>query len=407
VQILQAPFAISDSNRGWQVKFLVLGAGRMGYAMVFDLIRSPRVEQVIVADKDLARVQDIVEKLADDKIVPVELDVSKFEEVTELMSRCDVAISCVTYNHNYELAKAALQSRTHFVDLGGNEQIVAKEFMLNELAKEQEITMIPDLGLAPGVVSMLAVSAAESMDELYAIRIRVGGLPTEPESNLLNYSQMFALDGLINEYVEDVTLIKDGRTFQVPPLTDVEHIEFPKPFGTLEAFNTSGGISTLPHTYEGRVQHLDYKTIRYPGHCAQMLLLKDLGLMSSEPVKLPSATVKPRELLTHLLNDYLPKENDDAVLVRVVVTGVKDRKPLEVVWECIDYGDSAHGISAMMRMTAFPASIIAQMIARGDISERGVLKQETSVPVKLFLAELAGRGIALTMTERAPVPHSV
>lgn len=388
------------------MKFLVLGAGRMGYAIVYDLIRSPRVEQVIVADKDVDRLKQIGDRLADEKVTPVELDVSKSEEVVELMSRCDVAISCINYSHNYELAKAALSAKTHFVDLGGNESVVSKEFLLDEVAKEQEITIIPDLGLAPGLVSLLAVTAAESMDELYAIRMRVGGLPVEPENNLLSYAQMFAVDGLINEYVEDVTIIKDGRTFQVPPLTDLEKIEFPKPFGTLEAFNTSGGISTLPQTYEGKVQHLDYKTIRYPGHCAQMLMMKELGLMNSEPVELPSqAKVAPRELLTHLLSQYLPREEADCVLIRVTVTGVKERKPLEIVWECVDYGDQAEEMTAMMRMTAFPASVIAQMIARGDISERGVLRQESAVPVKLFLAELAGRGVTLTMTERAPVPH--
>lgn len=388
------------------MKFLVLGAGRMGYAVTYDLVRSQKVDQIIVADHDLKRVQALIDKIADPKIVPVELDVRKFEEVTQLMARCDVCISCVTYHHNYDLSKAALESGTHFCDLGGNEQTVSKQFLLDELAKEREITIIPDLGLAPGMVSLLAVQAAESLDELYDMRIRVGGVPVEKEG-LLNYCQVFAIDGLINEYVEDCTIIRDGKVFQVPSLTDVEKIDFPKPFGAMEAFNTSGGISTLPSTYHGRIQHLDYKTIRYPGHCEQIMLLKDLGLMSSDAVQLSSgARVAPRELLSHLLEEKLPKDEPDAVLLRVSVTGIKERKPLQIVWDCVDYSDQADCLTAMMRMTAFPASVIAQMIARGDITERGVLRQEEHVPVKLFLAELAGRGITLTMTERAPVPHS-
>lgn len=376
----------------------------MGYAAVYDLIRSQKVDQVIVADNDLKRVQSIVDRLADPKIVPVELDVSKFDEVVQLMSRCDACISCVTYHHNYDLAKAALEAGTHFCDLGGNEETVAKEFLLNDLAKERGITIIPDLGLAPGMVSLLAITAAESLDELYEMKIRVGGIPVDPEGPL-KYAQSFAIDGLINEYVEDVTIIRDGKEFQVPSLTDLEEIEFPRPFGKMEAFNTSGGISTLPKTYSGRIQHLDYKTIRYPGHCEQMYLLKNLGFMSSKPVDLPSGKVVPRELLSHLLVETLPQNEPDVVLVRVTVTGVKDREPSQIVWECIDYNDQAAGLSAMMRMTAFPASVIAQMMARGDITERGVLKQESCVPVKLFLAELAGRGIKMTMTERAPVPN--
>lgn len=390
-----------------QVKFLVLGAGRMGYAAAYDLIRSPRVEQVILADSNRERVKEICDRLSDDKVVPVELEIDKLNDVMELMSRCDVALSCVPYRYNYELTTAALKAKTHFCDLGGNVEIVEKQFALDELAKEREVTIIPDLGLAPGLVSVLAVAGAQSVDELYEIRMRVGGVPVEPEGPL-NYAQIFAIDGLINEYVEDVTLIRDGKLFTVPSLTDVEKIEFPKPFGVMEAFNTSGGASTLPLTYKGKVQHLDYKTIRYPGHCEQICLLKQLGLMNSDPIELRSGNrTVPRELLEHLLTEKLPKDEPDVVLLRVIVTGVKERKPVQLVWECIDYSNQAEGLSAMMRMTAFSASAIAQMIGRGDISEHGVLRQELSVPVKLFLAELAGRGIMITMTERAPVPHGV
>jgi lysine 6-dehydrogenase len=386
-----------------KVKFLVLGAGRMGYAVAYDLVRSPRVEQVILADYEVARVNEALDRIGDPKITPVELDVSKAEDVVELMSRCDVAIGCVAYSHNYELTKCALKARCHFVDLGGNERVVTKQFLLDDLAKEQEITIIPDLGLAPGLVSILSVSAAESIDELYEIRMRVGGIPVEPEAPL-NYSQVFSIDGLINEYVEDCSIIRDGKLYNVPALTDIEKIEFPKPFGQMEAFNTSGGASTMPDTYLGKVQHLDYKTIRYPGHCEQMAMLRHLGLMDSEATILPSGNkVAPRELLTQLLSEKLPKDEPDAVLLRVTVTGVRDRKPIQLVWECIDYNDQAQGLSAMMRMTAYPASVVAQMIARGDITQRGVLHQEKHIPVKLFLAELASRGVSLTMTERAPV----
>jgi lysine 6-dehydrogenase len=385
------------------VKFLVLGAGRIGYATVFDLVRSARVEKVIIADVDLARVEAIAAKFADQAVIPVELDVSNQEEVAQLMHEVDVAISCVTYKHNYELAKIALSTKTHFVDLGGNEEIVAKEFALDELAREQGVTIIPDLGLAPGLVSLLAVSAAESLDELYEIRLRVGGLPSEPEDCLMGYSQVFSVDGLINEYYEDCTVVRDGKLMSVPSLTDLETLEFPKPFGIMEAFNTSGGISTLPQSYLGRIQHLDYKTIRYPGHCNLVSNLKNLGLMERQAVDLPSGKAIPRELLFQLLSEKLPKDEPDVVLVRVIVTGVKDKKPVQIVWECIDLADQAAGLSAMMRMTAFPASIIAQMIARGDIAERGVLRQENCVPTKLFLAEMDGRGINLQLTERAPM----
>lgn len=384
------------------MKFLVLGAGKMGYAVAYDLIRGSKVERVVVADSNTDNLRELVKRLPDEKIIPVELDVTNEEELAQLMAEIDVAVSCITYKHNYELAKIALATKTHFVDLGGNEEIVAKEFMLDELAKEQGVTIIPDLGLAPGLVSLLAVSAAESFDEIYDIRLRVGGLPANPDECFMDYCQVFSIDGLINEYNEDCTVLRDGKIFSVPSLSDNESIEFPRPFGTMEAFNTSGGISTLPQSYLGRVQHLDYKTIRYPGHCDAIHMLKELGMMSKEAVETASGPVVPRDLLFKLLSDKLPKDEPDVVLVRVMVSGLKDKKPVQIIWDCIDYADQAAGLTAMMRMTAFPASIVAQMIARGDITERGVLRQETTVPTKLFLAEMDGRGIRLQMTERAP-----
>ena len=358
---------------------------------------------MIIADKDAYKVRQLSDMLADEKVIPVELDVAETNEVMDLMARCGVAISCVNHQHNYELAKAALQAGSHLVDLGGNDDIVAKQFLLDDLAQERRVTIIPNLGLAPGLVSLLAVTAAEAFDELYEIRLRVGGVPVEPDGLFMGYAQSFSMADLINEYVEDVTIIRDGHLMRLPSLTDLEAIEFPKPFGVMEAFNTSGGICTMPQSYKGKIQHMDFKTVRYPGHCVQIKLLKDLGLMGSDPVQLPSGQTKPSELLCHLLGEKLKKEEPDAVLVRVVVTGVKDKKPSQIVWDCIDYSNQAEGLSAMMRMTAFPASIVAQMIARKDITQNGVLKQEIAVPVKLFLAELASRGINLTMAERAPV----
>ncbi len=386
------------------MKFLVLGAGRVGYAVAHDLIRSPRVEKVIVADRDVKRVEIVTERFTDEKIVPVELDVENEEYVAELMDSADVTISCVTYNHNYDLAKIALQAKSHFCDLGGDEATVKKQFLLDEVARDQGVTIIPNLGLAPGMAAILAHCAADSLDEIYEIRIRVGGLPVEPDGLFMNYSQVFSVDGLLNEYVGDCAIIRDGKSYSVPALSDLEQLEFPKPIGTLEAFNTSGGVGTLTETYKDKVQHLDYKTLRYPGHCEQVRVLRDLGLMSSSPLKLSSGVeLIPRELLKQQLSEKLTKDQPDVVLLRVTVTGVKERKPIQVVWDCIDYGDAANGLSAMSKMTAFPASIIAQMIARQDIAERGVLKQELAVPIKLFLAELASRGISLTMVERNPI----
>ncbi len=387
------------------MRFLVLGAGRMGYAVVFDLLTNKEVKQILLVDTEERRLDFIKSTFKDDRIAAVKADVSDCDELSYLMSGCDVVISCVTYKFNYELAKAAMEAGASFCDLGGNEDVVRKEFLLDEMAREKGVTIIPDCGLAPGMVSILCASACEDLDEYSEIRIRVGGLPVEPRPPL-NYSLFFSVEGLINEYVEDATVIRGGRLIRVPSLQDLEEIEFPQPFGTLEAFNTSGGISTLPTTLGDRVVHMDYKTIRYRGHCEMVRLLRDLGLMDTRPLKLGNQQVRPRAILATLLEQKLPKDEPDVVLLRVSVKGIREEIPTEVIWEAIDYMDEATGLSAMMRTTAFPISIIAQMVASGEIMSRGTLPQEKCVPAHSFISQFQSRGVNLKRSERSPVAKS-
>lgn len=387
------------------MKFLVLGAGKIGHAVVFDLIRSPRVEQVVVADLNADNAHFIEETLVDQKIVSVELDVNNQQYVAELMKSADVTISCLPWQLNYELAKLALSTRSNFCDLGGNHKAAEKVFVLDEVAREQEVTIIANLGLVPALVSILAACAADSMDELYEIRIRAGAIAVEPEDQLLGHGLFMPVESLIDEYVEPNTVIRDGQIYQLAALTDKEELEFPKPIGVVEAFNAEGGMHSLINRYKNKVKHLDFKTIRYPGHCEKIQLLSDLSLLSKEQIILSSGTkVTAREVLTHVLKNGLSEDLADLAIARVTVTGVKEKKPVQQIWQCIDYGDEAEGIAAMSRISAFSGSIIAQMIARGDIADKGVLRPEACVPVKLLLAEMASRGVSLTMTERNPVP---
>jgi lysine 6-dehydrogenase len=177
----------------------------------------------------------------------------------------------------------------------------------------------------------------------------------------------------------------------VDSMTEVEEIEFPEPFGKMEAFQTSGGTSTLPETFLGKVRELDYKTIRYPGHCAKFKTMIDLGLCSSEKITVDGVQVAPRRVLGDLLVRNLPADEPDVVLVRVEFVG--DGRRLR--YDIIDRYDEATGLSAMMRTTAFPASIVALMMARGQTTQKGALPQERCIPPELFMQELAARKIVV------------
>jgi len=365
------------------MNILVLGAGRMGLGAVHDLARQPDMARVTVADVDQARARAVAER-AGAKGRAVALDVADRSAVTALMRDHAAAISCVNYWLNLELARAAIDAGTNFCDLGGNNSVVDAELALDAAARAKGLNVIPDCGLAPGMTQVLvahAVSRFESVDEIH---IRVGGLPLAPKPPL-DYQLVFAVEGLINEYVERARVLRGGRIVEIDSMTEVEELEFPPPFGKMEAFQTSGGTSTLPDTYLGRVRDLDYKTIRYPGHCAKFKAMIDLGLCSSKPVN----GVVPRQFFGEMLVRHLPHDEPDAVLVRVEVAGGGKR----LRYDIIDRYDEATGLSAMMRTTAFPASIVALMMARGQTTAKGALPQERCIDPELFMQELAARGI--------------
>ncbi|MFL6227429.1 MAG: saccharopine dehydrogenase family protein [Pyrinomonadaceae bacterium] len=375
------------------MKILVLGAGRMGLGAAYDLAHnSPEVSSVTVADIDGERARAVCDTVASPKLTPAQIDVEDFDRVVELMRGHDAALSCVTYFHNLRLARAAIEARTNFCDLGGNNAVVAAELALDAEARAAGVNVIPDCGLAPGMVAVLAAHGAERFEELEAIHIRVGGLPLEPKPPL-NYQIVFSVEGLINEYVERARVVRGGHIVEVDSMTEIEELDFPAPFGRMEAFQTSGGTSTLPDTFADRIKELDYKTIRYPGHCAQFKLLIDLGLAASDEVDLGTTRISPRRLLGELLTRHLPADEPDAVLVRLEFRGSQNGATRTLRYDIIDRFDERTRLSAMMRTTAFPASIVAQTMARGLTTAKGALPQERCIPPAPFVAALASRNI--------------
>jgi lysine 6-dehydrogenase len=378
------------------MKILVMGAGRMGLGAAYDLAQATDVRDVTVADLDLERARAVVETIGSTRLRPAQIDVADVESVVQLMRGHDAAISCVVYHHNLNLARAAIEARTNFCDLGGNNSVVDAELALDPEAREAGINIIPDCGLAPGMVSVLVAHGAARFASLEEVHIRVGGLPQHPRPPL-DYQIVFSVEGLINEYVERARVIRDGRITEVDSMTEIEQLEFPAPFGTMEAFQTSGGTSTLPESFSGRVRELDYKTIRYPGHCEKFRLLMDLGLASStDHVEVDGVAITPRRVLSEMLLRRLPADEPDVVLIRVEFRGrFTNGDDGALSYDIIDRFDERKGLSAMMRTTAFPASIIAQMMARGEMTEKGAIPQERCVPPGLFVAALAARDIRI------------
>ncbi|MGI8812281.1 MAG: saccharopine dehydrogenase family protein [Pyrinomonadaceae bacterium] len=379
------------------MNILVLGSGRMGYGAAFDLTHnSPRVTAVTLADFDGEKAIAAARAIGSSRVSPRQIDVGDYEAVVKLMRGHDSAISCVNYWYNESLSKAAIKTKTNFCDLGGNNYVVDSQLAMDAEAKAARINIIPDCGLAPGMVSILAMHGAAKFDEIEEIHIRVGGLPQDPQPPL-EYQLVFSVEGLINEYVEVARVIRKGHVAEVPSMTELETLTFDG-FPPLEAFQTSGGTSTLPDTFLGKIRELDYKTIRYAGHCEKIKTMIDLGLCSSEEMVVDIAKITPRKVFGQLLQNHLPADGPDYVLVRLDFVGKSCGSAKRLRYDIVDKQDEVTGLSAMMRTTAFPASIIAQMMASGNVLTRGATPQEKAIDPVKFVAELARRNIRISET---------
>ncbi|MFQ5453737.1 MAG: saccharopine dehydrogenase family protein [Candidatus Zixiibacteriota bacterium] len=381
------------------MKLAVIGAGLMGRAVLYDFARAENVNKIGVFDINRELAEETAVRYGNNKSIAGDIDASNEDAVTKLLEEYDAAVSCVTYKYNSVLSKAAIKAKCHLVDLGGNNDVVQNQLAMNDEAEKADIIIIPDCGLAPGMVSVLTADGLVRFDKVKSLQIRVGGLPQVPRPPL-NYQMVFSAEGLINEYWEPCIILKDSKKKTVNPMTGVESLKF-EGIGELEAFYTSGGTSTLPDTYLGIIDFLDYKTIRYPGHCRLFKPMLEIGLASRQKIDIEGQLVEPRSILKKVLEKNLSHNDLDMVLVRLTFRGEKDNKNKTCTYEIVDRQDSKTGLTAMMRTTAFPAAIIAMMAASGQITKRGCEPQERVVNPSLFIPQLKKRGINLVIKEQA------
>lgn len=379
-------------------KYVVLGAGRQGLAIAYDLAKFCQAKSVIVADFD-GKVSSAgvkkVNALLKNKIVKAQkADAGNPASLKKLFKGMDCVVSAVPYHFNYGVAKAAIDSGCNFCDLGGNTGVVLKELALYQQAKKAGVTLVPDTGLMPGMGNTLAVHAIKKLDQPREVHIRCGGLPQKPRPPL-NYKLVFSVEGLINEYFGTAHIIRKGKASEVPTFSELEQIEFPQPIGRCEAFVTSGGSSTCPWTLEGIVKEYDYKTVRYAGHYEKIKTLLELGFFEQESVDVKGCKVIPRQLSHVLLTKKIdfPKDKD-LIVLRVTALGKKNGQETEIVYDLVDYQDDKTGFTAMERTTGFPAAIVAHHLVQGK-APKGAIPLELAIDSDAFVVDFKKRGFTL------------
>lgn len=379
------------------MKVAVLGAGLMGKQAAKDLIASSTVEKVYLADLRVEQARQFKEQIQSNKLEVLQLNANNEKELTSVLSKADVAINALFYTFNEKVAKTALKCGVHLVDLGGHiGGATTAVLALHDEAVEKGVTIIPDLGVAPGMINILAGHGALKLDRVDEIKLFVGGIPVHPEPPL-EYNHVFSLDGVFDHYTDPSHVIREGELQEVASLSEIEPIFFEK-FGELEAFHTSGGTSTLTETFSD-VKTLEYKTVRYKGHADKFRLLVDLGFTDREKtVIVDNHEVKVRDVLREVLKPITALgDKQDAVVMRVVVSGSRMEEEMAYVYDMVALRDAA-GVTAMAQATAFTVSVVAQMIGNKTINERGAYPPELIVPGEEYIAEMAKRGVEIKET---------
>jgi lysine 6-dehydrogenase len=352
------------------MKVIVLGCGNIGSVATEDLANSMSSTEIVVADNNAERAKDVAKRIGMSNVSWIQIDVAKHDELIDTLKGFDLTMGFLPGNLGYRLAEACIEAHKDLVDVSF---MLENPMRLNEAAVNAGITIIPDCGLAPGISNVLVGHSAGTLDKVEAVHIMVGGLPEKPVPPL-GYVITWSPESLIDEYTRKAGIVKKGQKVEVEALSGVEEIEFPN-VGKLEAFYTDG-LRTLLHTLN-HVDDMWEKTLRYPGHAEKIKLLRTLGFFSEAKVSVEGVNIQPRKLTAKIFEQKLSnKRQKDIVAFRVETRGVKNNKRTTYVYDLIDFCDKRRGVTAMARTTAYPASIVAQLILNKTLKEKGVVPPE-------------------------------
>jgi saccharopine dehydrogenase-like NADP-dependent oxidoreductase len=352
-------------------RIAIVGAGKIG-SMIAELLVGSGDYEVSIIDRSQSALNRLETAAA---VTKVAADITQGDILQQILKGKYAVLSAAPYHATRLIAEAAKAAGAHYLDLTED---VASTRAVKQLAAGARTAFIPQCGLAPGFITIVASDLASHFDELQDVRMRVGALPKFP-SNALNYNLTWSTDGVINEYCEPCEAIVNGQLRETQALEELE--EFSLDGVLYEAFNTSGGLGTLCETLAGKVRNLNYRTIRYPGHAAIMkALLNDLRLRDR------------RELLRDILENAVPVTLQDVVIIFVTVSGKRGGQLVQETYANKVYAAPVGGRvrSAIQITTAGGICAVLDLLHAGHLPQSGLIKQE-EISLQAFLANRFGR----------------
>ena len=377
---------------------VVGGAGAMGRIAIRDLVETaPAGVEIVLADRD-ARVAREVARPFGGRVRVIDADARNVRRTARALDGASVVINACHHTLNLDVMHAALAARCHYVDLGGLFHVTREQLRLHATFRRATLTAVCGMGSAPGIVNVMARSVADALDEVREIHVAVGTIDRAPRRVPSPIATSYSLDTVLDEASAPAAVFTDGRFRFVEALSGAEPVLFPEPVGRqYPAFTLHSEVATLPLSYKRRgVREVSFR-IAFPGDLAERLrFLRSLGLLSRAPVRAGRASVAPRDLLMALAkklpNGVPAGPPDEYEVLRVRVSGARGGTDVEEVLDCLVAGMPAWNIGVDVD-TGAPPSIVAQMLLRGEIADRGVLPPERAVPAEPFFRELEKRGM--------------
>lgn len=388
------------------MKALVLGIGLQGKAVVHDLDKSRLITEIIAADTDLAEVERYLVRSGVKKAKAAAFDASDEDQLKRIISETnpDIIICMLPASFGYSTAKAAIDAGKPFVSTSYTGQIVE----LAEKAKQKKIAVLPEMGLDPGIDLILAKMAVEALDEIHGLYSYGSGVPELQcaDDNPLKYKITWTFDGVLLSYKRPARLLKDGKEISIAPEDifkeeNIHMVDIPG-LGQMEAYPNGDAIPFIKgFGLDQSVMHMGRFAMRWPGHCNFWRIMSMMGFLDDQPAMIDGVEVSPFKFVSaHLAPRLQYQENErDVVILRIHSWGLKHGRRTNVFYDLIDYRDLETGFFAMNRTVGFTASIAAQMLLNGTITETGLLSPTRHVPPQTLIHELEQRNISIQYRE--------
>jgi lysine 6-dehydrogenase len=378
------------------MKYVVIGgAGAMGRIAVRDLVRFAEPDdQIGIADFDLGKASVLASQFNGPRVTALPIDVRDIQATAKALSGAFAIINCIQHHLNLEVMQAAIQARTHYLDLGGLFHMTLKQLPLDPEFRRIGKLAVLGIGAAPGITNVLARMGADQLDTVREIHCRVASVDKTKYRNAPALPISYSLQTILEEFSIEPAVFTKGKLKFVPPMSGMEPIRFPPPVGLQRPMYTiHSELATLPKSFPG-VQEVSFKIAFDPVFLDRVKFLRDLGFASQEPISVSGAKVKPIEVVNKVAMSQKPAEQIGPLrhyeIIRVIVKGKSRTITLDC--HCKDIPDVNTGA---------PPAVVARMIAAGEIIGFGVHPPENIVPPGLFFDHLKRRRIRLTalMTE--------